>query len=57
MEDSLQGFSASAGTIGTGGISYSPFASENKTAYYLVGAPEIFSVNIQYNWLVYDFSP
>jgi hypothetical protein len=57
MEDSLQGFAASIGTIATGGISYSPFANENKTAYYLVGVPEIFSVNVQYNWLIYDISP
>ena len=57
MEDSLRGFSISAGTIATGGVSYSPLASENRKAYYLVGLPEIFSVNFQYNWLVYDFSP
>ena len=57
MESSLGGFSMSAGTIGTGGVSYSPTANENKTAYYLVGIPELFSVNFQYNWLIYDFSP
>ena len=58
MEDSLKGWSFSAGTIGTGGISYSPGASQNQVAYYLVGAPELFSVNVaQYNVLLYDFTP
>jgi hypothetical protein len=57
MEDSIQGFSVSAGTIATGGISYSPFAEKNQTAYYLVGVPEFFSINVQYNWLLFDFLP
>jgi RHS repeat-associated protein len=33
MEDSLKGFSLSAGTIATGGLSYSPNAKANKVAY------------------------
>jgi RHS repeat-associated protein len=58
MEDSLKGLSFSAGTIATGGLSYSPSAKANQVAYYLVGVPEIFSINVfQYNVLVYDFSP
>ena len=57
MEDSLQGFAVSAGTIATGGWSFSPTAKTNKVAYYIVGFPELFSINFQYNVLVRDFSP
>jgi hypothetical protein len=55
--DTLSGFSISAGSIATGGVSHSPFASTYNTSYYLDGFPEIFSVNVNYNFLVYDFSP
>jgi len=55
--DTLSGFSVSAGSIGTGGISYSPFAETYNTSYYLDGFTEIFSVNFNYNFLVHDFSP
>jgi hypothetical protein len=55
--DTLSGFSVSAGSIATGGVSYSPLASTYNTSYYLDGFPEVFSVNVNYNFLVYDFSP
>ncbi len=57
VRDNLSGISFSAGTIGTGGISYSPFAQTYNTSYYIDGLPELFSVNANLNFLVYDFSP
>ena len=55
--DTLSGISMSAGSIATGGVSYSPLAKTYKTSYYLDGFPEVFSLNINYNFLIYDFSP
>ena len=55
--DTLSGFSMSAGSIATGGISYSPLADTYHTSYYLVGFPEVFSINVNYNFYVHDFSP
>jgi hypothetical protein len=57
VRDTLSGFSVSAGSIATGGASYSPFASTYQTSYYLDGFPELFSVNVNYNFLAHDFSP
>lgn len=55
--DTLSGFSVSVGSIATGGVSYSPLASTYQTTYYLDGFPEVFSVNVNYNFQIYDFSP
>ena len=55
--DTLSGFSVSAGSIVTGGISYSPLAQTYNTTYYLDGFPEMFSVNVNYNFFIHDFSP
>ena len=57
VQDTLSGVSVSAGSIATGGVSYSPLASTYKTTYYIDGLPEVFSVNLNYNFRIYDFSP
>jgi len=57
MRDTLSGFSVSAGTIATGGISYSPFSSTYKNTYYLDGFPEVGALNINYNFWIYDITP
>ncbi len=57
MRDALSGFSVSAGSIATGGISYSPFADDNNTAFYYPIPPELFSVNVTYNIWAHDFTP
>jgi hypothetical protein len=55
--DTLSGLSFSIGSIATGGISYSPLASTFHTSYYIDGVPEIFAVNVNFNFWVHDFSP
>jgi RHS repeat-associated protein len=58
VRDHLTGFSVSGGTIATGGINYSPFATTYNTSYYTVGLPEVISANFNlYNFRVYDFIP
>jgi hypothetical protein len=56
-KDTLSGFSVSAGSIATGGVSYSPFAQTYNTSYYLDGFPEVFSINVNYNFFIHDYSP
>jgi hypothetical protein len=56
VRDHLTGFSLSAGTLATGGINYSPLASDIKTSFYTVGLPELASANINlYNFRLFDF--
>lgn len=58
VRDHLTGTSVSVGTIATGGINYSPFATTYNTSYYTVGIPELFSANFNlYNFRVFDFTP
>ena len=53
LEQNLSGLSFGAGSIVTFGASWSPGA-EYPYSQYLVGVPEIASVNIHYSWMVYD---
>lgn len=58
VRDAITGFSISAGSIATGGISWSPFSDARyNTSYYMVGVPEVASVSLSYNFHLYDFSP
>jgi hypothetical protein len=53
LEQNLSGFSVGAGTIATGGLSFSP-GIENPVSYYFVGFPELFSINFSHSWQIYD---
>jgi len=56
LEETLSGFSVSVGTIATGGISFSPGARKPLT-YYIVGLPELFSINVQYTMQIGQGGP
>jgi RHS repeat-associated protein len=57
MRDSLSGPSVSAGSIATGGVNFSPFAKDNRTAVYYPIPPEVVAASAQFTFWLHDFTP